>query len=79
MDDGFEVARTVDQTRRLVQQDRVFAIFNSIGTEHAIAVRPYLNQVRVPHVFTGTGASTFQARRAVRLVDGLPPELRGRG
>ena len=64
VDDGFEVNRTVDQTRRLVQQDRVFAIFNSIGTEHAIAVRPYLNQVRVPHVFTGTGASTFQAERA---------------
>lgn len=63
VDDGFEIPRTVDQTRRLVQQDRVFAIFNSIGTEHAIAVRPYLNQVRVPHVFTGTGASTFQAQR----------------
>ena len=64
VDDGFEVVRTVDQTRRLVQQDRVFAIFNSIGTEHAIAVRPYLYQVRVPHVFIGTGATTFQADRA---------------
>ncbi|HEY7706875.1 MAG TPA: ABC transporter substrate-binding protein [Gaiellaceae bacterium] len=64
VDDGFEITRTVDQTRRLVQQDRVFAIFNSIGTEHAIAVRPYLNQVRVPQVFTGTGATTFQAERA---------------
>ena len=63
VDDGFEVNRTVEQTRRLVQQDRVFAIFNSIGTEHAIAVRPYLNQVRVPHVFLGTGASTFQRDR----------------
>jgi branched-chain amino acid transport system substrate-binding protein len=63
VDDAFEIQRTVDQTRRLVQQDRVFAIFNSIGTEHAIAVRPYLNQVRVPHVFTGTGASTFHAER----------------
>jgi branched-chain amino acid transport system substrate-binding protein len=63
VDDGFEIPRTVDQTRRLVQQDRVFAIFNSIGTEHAIAVRPYLNQVRVPQVFTGTGARTFQSER----------------
>ena len=63
VDDGFEIPRTVDQTRRLVQQDRVFAIFNSIGTEHAIAVRPYLNQVHVPQVFTGTGARTFQAER----------------
>jgi branched-chain amino acid transport system substrate-binding protein len=64
VDDGFEVGRTVEQTRRLVQQDRVFAIFNSIGTEHAIAVRPFLNQVRVPHVFLGTGASTFQRDRS---------------
>jgi branched-chain amino acid transport system substrate-binding protein len=64
VDDGFEVGRTVEQTRRLVQQDRVFAIFNSIGTEHAIAVRPYLNQVRVPHVFLGTGASTFHRDRS---------------
>jgi branched-chain amino acid transport system substrate-binding protein len=63
VDDGFEVGRTVEQTRRLVQQDRVFAIFNSIGTEQAIAVRPYLNQVRVPHAFLGTGASTFQRER----------------
>lgn len=63
VDDGFEVSRTVEQTRRLVQQDGVFAIFNSIGTEQAIAVRPYLNQVRVPHVFLGTGASTFQRER----------------
>jgi branched-chain amino acid transport system substrate-binding protein len=63
VDDGFEVGRTVELTRRLVQQDRVFAIFNSIGTEHAIAVRPFLNQVRVPHVFLGTGASTFHNQR----------------
>jgi branched-chain amino acid transport system substrate-binding protein len=64
VDDGFEVNRTVEETRKLVQQDRVFAIFNSIGTEHAIAVRPYLNQVRVPHLFIGTGASTFSRDRA---------------
>jgi branched-chain amino acid transport system substrate-binding protein len=63
VDDGFEVGRTVEETRKLVQQDRVFAIFNSIGTEHAIAIRPYLNQVRVPHLFIGTGASTFSRDR----------------
>ena len=40
VDDGFEVARTVDQTRRLVQQDRVFAIFNSIGTEQRSPFAP---------------------------------------
>jgi branched-chain amino acid transport system substrate-binding protein len=80
VDDGFEVARTVDETRRLVQQERVFAIFNSIGTEHAIAVRPYLNAVRVPQVFTGTGASTFQAeRRRFPWSMGFLPSFAGEG
>jgi branched-chain amino acid transport system substrate-binding protein len=80
VDDGFEVGRTVEQTRRLVQQDRVFAIFNSIGTEHAIAVRPYLNQVRVPHVFLGTGASTFQReRRRFPWSMGYLPSFAGEG
>ncbi|MDQ3777819.1 MAG: ABC transporter substrate-binding protein [Actinomycetota bacterium] len=80
VDDAFEVARTVDQTRRLVQQDRVFAIFNSIGTEHAIAVRPYLNAVRVPHVFLGTGASTFSTeRRRYPWSMGFLPSFAGEG
>ena len=80
VDDGFEVNRTVEQTRRLVQQDRVFAIFNSIGTEHAAAVRPYLNAVRVPHVFIGTGASTFSTeRRRYPWSMGYLPSFAGEG
>jgi branched-chain amino acid transport system substrate-binding protein len=56
VDDGYEPARTVQATRELVQSDGVFAIFNSFGTDNAIAVRPFLNQLRVPHLFLGTGA-----------------------
>ncbi|HKD33021.1 MAG TPA: ABC transporter substrate-binding protein [Gaiellaceae bacterium] len=56
-DDGYDPSRTLDQTRELVEQDKVFAIFNTVGTEHTIAIRGYLNAVKVPEVFAGTGAS----------------------
>src|SRR5207244_10744121 len=38
-DDGFDVAKTIAITRQLVEQDNVLAIFNSVGTEHALATR----------------------------------------
>jgi len=47
-DDQFDPSQTVAKTQKLVEQDKVFAIFNSIGTEHSIAVRDYLNQKKVP-------------------------------
>lgn len=55
VDDGYDPSRTVQATTRLVLQDRVFAIFNSVGTEHALAVRPFLNGRRVPQLFVGSG------------------------
>jgi ABC-type branched-subunit amino acid transport system substrate-binding protein len=57
-DDGYDPTRTLTETRRLVEQDKVFAIFNTIGTEHAIAIRGYLNALKVPEVFAGTGAAS---------------------
>jgi ABC-type branched-subunit amino acid transport system substrate-binding protein len=55
-DDAYDPTKTIEATRQLVQEDRVFAIFNSIGTEHALAVRGLLNQAQVPQLFVGTGA-----------------------
>jgi branched-chain amino acid transport system substrate-binding protein len=59
VDDGYDPTRTILATRQLVEQDHVLAIFNSVGTEHNIAIRDYLNQQKVPQLFVGTGASTF--------------------
>ncbi|HWJ31289.1 MAG TPA: ABC transporter substrate-binding protein [Gaiellaceae bacterium] len=56
-DDEFEVPKTVLLTRQLVEQDDVLAIFDSVGTEHALAVRPYLNDRKVPQLFVGSGVS----------------------
>ena len=56
-DDGFNPANTIQLTRRLVEQDQVFATVGQLGTESNLAVRPYLNQRRVPQTLVSTGAS----------------------
>jgi len=56
-DDGYNPARTVQLTQQLVLQDKVFAIFGSLGTEPNLAIRPYLNQRKVPQLQIATGAS----------------------
>jgi branched-chain amino acid transport system substrate-binding protein len=58
-DDGYNPANTVQLTRRLVEQDRVFATVGQLGTEHNLAVRGYLNQQRVPQALVSTGASNW--------------------
>jgi branched-chain amino acid transport system substrate-binding protein len=58
-DDAYNPANTVQLTRRLVEQDRVFATVGQLGTEHNLAVRSYLNQQRVPQSLVSTGASTW--------------------
>jgi ABC-type branched-subunit amino acid transport system substrate-binding protein len=56
-DDGYNPATTVQLTRKLVEQNKVFAIVGSLGTEPTLAARPYLNQQKVPQVLVSTGAS----------------------
>jgi ABC-type branched-subunit amino acid transport system substrate-binding protein len=59
LDDQDIPSETFRQTRILVEDRNVFAIFNSRGTENNNAIRPYLNQLGVPHLFAATGATTF--------------------
>ena len=58
-DDGYNPANTVQLTRRLVEQDRVFATVGQLGTEHNLAIRSYMNQQRVPQSLVSTGASNW--------------------
>ncbi len=59
MDDAYNPAQSVQATRQLVEQEKVFAVFNSLGTEQNIAVREYLNQTKVPQLFVASGATTW--------------------
>ncbi len=58
-DDAYDPSKTMEKTRELVEQDHVFAIFNSLGTEHNLATRPYLNALNVPQLFVASGATTW--------------------
>lgn len=58
-DDAFTPAKTVEQVRKLVEQDEVLAIFLPIGTSHNLAIQKYLNAKKVPQLFVGTGATVF--------------------
>ncbi len=59
VDDAYNPAQSVQATRQLVEQDKVFAVFNSLGTEQNLAVREYLNQTKVPQLFVASGATTW--------------------
>jgi branched-chain amino acid transport system substrate-binding protein len=56
-DDGYNPANTVPLTKKLVQQDHVFAVYGSLGTAPTLATRDYLNQNKVPQVLVATGDS----------------------
>ncbi|HEY6963427.1 MAG TPA: ABC transporter substrate-binding protein [Gaiellaceae bacterium] len=57
LDDAYDPAKTVQLTRQLVEQDHVFAVFSTIGTDNTVATTDYLNAAKVPQLFAGTGAA----------------------
>jgi branched-chain amino acid transport system substrate-binding protein len=59
LDDGYSPPKTVEQTRRLVEDEKVAFIFNSLGTPPNTAIRQYLNDNKIPQLFVATGAAIF--------------------
>ena len=59
LDDGYSPPRTVEQVRKLVEQEQVLAIFSSFGTPTNTAIVKYLNLNKVPHLFVTSGAAAF--------------------
>jgi ABC-type branched-subunit amino acid transport system substrate-binding protein len=55
VDDAYSPPKTVEQTRRLVEQEGVAFVFNGVGTTAQIAVRQYMNENKVPQLFSAFG------------------------
>jgi len=55
VDDGYNPTNTVTQTQKLILQDKVFAIFNALGTPTHEKVIDFLNQQKVPDLFVASG------------------------
>jgi branched-chain amino acid transport system substrate-binding protein len=56
-DDGYNPAQTVQLTNKLILEDQIFADVGSLGTEHNQAIRPLLNDRKIPQILVSTGAS----------------------
>ncbi len=59
LDDGYSPPKTVEQVRKLVEQDEVLAMFQTLGTPSNTAIHKYLNAKKVPHLFLATGATKW--------------------
>src|SRR4030095_16547639 len=60
-DDAFNTLMTVTKTKKLIEEDKVFLMFGSVGSLTQLAVRDYLNDKEVPQLFVATGLTTFSA------------------
>jgi branched-chain amino acid transport system substrate-binding protein len=59
LDDGYSPPRAVEQVRKLVEQDDVLALFQTLGTPSNSAIHKYVNAKKVPHLFVATGATKW--------------------
>jgi branched-chain amino acid transport system substrate-binding protein len=57
LDDAYDPSKTVPLTQQLVEQDKVFAVFGSLGTAPNLAIWSYLNGKKVPQALIATGDS----------------------
>ena len=61
LDDGYSPPRTVEQHRKMVEEDNVLAIVGTMGTPTNSAIIKYMNAKQVPQIFIATGASKWGA------------------
>jgi ABC-type branched-subunit amino acid transport system substrate-binding protein len=59
LDDGYSPPKTVEMVRRLVEQDEVLALFQTLGTPPNSAIQKYVNAKKVPHLLLATGATKW--------------------
>jgi branched-chain amino acid transport system substrate-binding protein len=71
LDDGYSPPRTLEQTRRLVEQDNVSLIFAVMGTPTNTVIQKYLNNKKVPQLFiSGAGSRFFDPKNSPWTISG---------
>ena len=74
LDDGYQPPKTVEMVRQLVEQEKVLAMFNTLGTPTNTAIHRYMNQKKVPHLFLATGASKWGKPKDFPWTMGFQPD-----
>ncbi len=75
-DDGYSPPKTVEQIRRLVEEDNVDFTFQTLGTPTNSAIAEYMNHKKIPQLFVGSGASKWSDYRKYPWTMGWQPNYR---
>jgi branched-chain amino acid transport system substrate-binding protein len=73
LDDGYSPPKAIEQTRRLVESDKVLAIFGTFGTPTNAVTKKYLNSKKVPQLFVTGGATQWNDPDAFPWTFGWQP------
>ncbi len=78
-DDAYSPPKTVEMVRKLVEQDQVAALFQTLGTPTNTAIHKYVNQQKVPHLFVATGATKWDDPKNFPWTMGFQPNYQTEG
>ncbi|MGL3109132.1 ABC transporter substrate-binding protein [Bradyrhizobium sp. BR 1432] len=78
-DDGSNPRKALEQTRQLIEDDHVLLISGSFGTPGNLAVRPYLNENRIPQLFVASGDQEWNKPAEFPWTMGWQPPFRAEG
>src|ERR1041385_440598 len=79
LDDGYSPPKTVEMVRRLVEQDEVLLVFQTLGTPSNTAIHKYMNAKKVPQLFVATGATKFGDPKNFPWTMGWQPNYQSEG
>jgi branched-chain amino acid transport system substrate-binding protein len=79
LDDGYSPPKTVEMARRLVEQEEVLFLVNTLGTPPNSAIHKYMNIKKVPHLFLATGASKWNDPKNFPWTMGFNPNYHSEG
>ena len=74
LDDGYVPSKTVEMVRQMVEGDKIFALFQSLGTPCNTAIHKYMNQKKVPQLYVATGASKWGDPKNFPWTMGFQPD-----
>jgi ABC-type branched-subunit amino acid transport system substrate-binding protein len=78
-DDGYSPPKTVEMARKLVEQDQVLFLFQTLGTPSNSAIHQYMNAKKVPQLFVATGASKWNDPKHFPWTMGWQPNYHTEG
>jgi branched-chain amino acid transport system substrate-binding protein len=73
-DDGYAPPKTVEMVRKLVEEDKVLFVFQTLGTPPNTAIHKYMNAKKVPQLFVATGASKWGNPKEFPWTMGYQPD-----